>query len=166
MSRPSAPAPGRGTADPEVLYREQLLPSAATWLIAPASGLGAWFLVSAIDNRVGIVLAVAITTVIAVLLWRISPLVQVTAVDGRRWLHAGRARIAEDYLGRAQALDAEAMREAMGPQLHTSAYVCHRPWIRTGIRVPVLDEADPAPYWLIATRRPGELGAALGQGEG
>ena len=163
MSSPSSPASGQETADPAVTYHEQLLPSVLTWLIVPGFGLAVWFMISAIDNLLGLGLAVVVTAGIALLLWRTSPQVRVTTADGRRWLHAGSARIAEEYLGRAEVLDTEAMRQAMGPELHTTAYVCHRPWIRTGVRVAVTDAADPAPYWLVATRRPHDLVAALGQ---
>lgn len=164
MSSPASPASGQETTDDAVLYHEQLLPSVLTWLIAPAFGLAVWFMLSAIDNLLGLGLAAVITAGVSILLWRTSPQVRVTTAGGRRWLHAGPARIAEDYLGRAEVLDGEAMRQAMGPQLHTTAYVCHRPWVRTGIRVPVTDDADPAPYWLIATRHPQRLIAALDQG--
>jgi hypothetical protein len=42
--------------------------------------------------------------------------------------------------------------------------VCLRAWARTAVRVEVLDPADPTPYWLVSTRRPDELAAAIAAG--
>jgi len=48
-----------------------------------------------------------------------------------------------------------------GPELDARAYLCLRGWIAAGVRVPVLDPRDPAPYWLVSSRRPAELAEAL-----
>ena len=74
---------------------------------------------------------------------------------------AGRARIPVALLGAPEALDAEAMRQARGPGLDARAYLCLRGWISAGVRVPVLDPRDPAPYWLVSSRRPEDLAEAL-----
>jgi Protein of unknown function (DUF3093) len=36
-----------------------------------------------------------------------------------------------------------------------------RGWVHSVVRVPITDPADPAPYWLLSTRRPTELAAAI-----
>ncbi|MFC6344403.1 DUF3093 family protein [Nocardioides hankookensis] len=36
-----------------------------------------------------------------------------------------------------------------------------RPYLKRAVRVEITDPADPAPYWLVATRRPEELAGAL-----
>jgi hypothetical protein len=36
-----------------------------------------------------------------------------------------------------------------------------RPWVDGVVRVALTDPADPAPYWLVSTRRPEVLAAAL-----
>jgi hypothetical protein len=56
------------------------------------------------------------------------------------------------------------MRAARGPELDARAYLCLRGWIAGGVRVPVLDPQDPAPYWLVSSRRPGELAEAVRRG--
>jgi hypothetical protein len=88
-----------------------------------------------------------------------SPVVEVR--DGV--LRAGRARVPVALLGEARAVTTpEAMREELGPRLDGRAYVCLRSWARTGVRVALEDPADPTPYWLVSTRRPAELAAAIG----
>jgi Protein of unknown function (DUF3093) len=80
---------------------------------------------------------------------------------GDGWLTAGRARIPVGLLGPALTLDAAAMRLARGTGLNARAYLCLRGWLAEGVQVPVLDPADPTPYWLMSSRRPGALATAL-----
>lgn len=76
-------------------------------------------------------------------------------------LRAGRAHIPLTQLGAARALDAETMRRQAGVDADARAYLLLRPYLKRGVRVDVTDPADPAPYWLLSTRRPDELVAAL-----
>jgi len=78
-------------------------------------------------------------------------------------LVAGRARIEAEHVGAAVPLSSSALRAALGPNADARAYVCHRPWLKQGVRVEITDPHDPTPYWLIASRRPVELARALEQ---
>jgi hypothetical protein len=81
-------------------------------------------------------------------------------VDGG-FLRAGRARIAGFHLGASNALDAEATRRISGAEADARAYLLLRPYLKRAVQVEITDPADPAPYWLISTRRPDELARAL-----
>ena len=59
------------------------------------------------------------------------------------------------------ALDAETTRLLAGRQADARAYLLLRPYLRRSVRVDVVDPADPTPYWLLATRHPDRLAAAL-----
>ncbi len=83
----------------------------------------------------------------------------VRVVDGE--LQAGRARIPAALLGEPTALDAEATRRVHGVEADARAYLLTRPYLKRAVRVPVLDPRDPAPYWLLSTRRPQRLAAAI-----
>ena len=48
-----------------------------------------------------------------------------------------------------------------GTGLDARAYLVIRGWVHSVVRVPITDPADPAPYWLLSTRRPTELAAAI-----
>jgi hypothetical protein len=74
---------------------------------------------------------------------------------------AARAHIALRHLGAAEALDAEATRVAMGPGADARAFLVMRPYLKRAVRVPVTDPADPTPYWLVGSRDPDALAAAL-----
>lgn len=85
---------------------------------------------------------------------------RVSVLDGV--LRAGRAGIAVDQLGAAVALDAQATRRQAGVDADARAYLLLRPYLKRAVLVPVEDPADPAPYWLLATRHPDRLVDALG----
>ena len=107
-------------------------------------------------------LAWGITTILLLLLtallhWYGSAKIVVT----NEWLHAGRARIQRRYLGPTQVLDAPNMRSIAGPEANARAYLLLRPYIRTGVRIPIEDPNDPTPYWLVSSRRPALLAEAL-----
>lgn len=84
---------------------------------------------------------------------------RVAVLDGV--LHAGRAQIPVDLLGRAEPLDAEQTRRVHGVDADARAYLLTRPYLKRAVKVEVLDPADRTPYWLVSTRRPRELAAAL-----
>ena len=76
-------------------------------------------------------------------------------------LQAGRAKIPVVFLADPIPLDREATRLLAGRDANARAYLLLRPYLKRSVRVEVTDPADPAPYWLISTRRPEELAGAL-----
>jgi hypothetical protein len=82
------------------------------------------------------------------------------SVDGG-WFRAGRARIEAVHLGAVEALDAEETRRVAGPEADARAYLLLRPYLKRAVKVEITDPADPAPYWLVCTRRPDELARAV-----
>lgn len=94
----------------------------------------------------------------AALLWRAGR-VEVRVEDGE--LHVDDAHVPVALLSAAEPLDAAAKQRAMGRELHPYAFVVHRPWVRTAVRLTLDDPADPTPYWLVSTRHPGALATAL-----
>ena len=64
-------------------------------------------------------------------------------------------------LSAPRALDAEQTQARIGPLADARAYLLVRPYVAQSVIVEVTDKADPAPYWLLSTRRPEQLSAAL-----
>jgi hypothetical protein len=64
-------------------------------------------------------------------------------------------------VGAPVALDAADTRRRAGVDADARAYLLLRPYLKRAVMVPVDDPADPTPYWLVSTRRPDELVAAL-----
>lgn len=138
-------------------YRERLVPGpgtvAAYLLLLPA----VLIVLLPISAVAGVVTAVAATTaVIAVLVAR-APVVAV----GDGVLRAGRARVEVAHTGRAEPFHGDAARAARGVDLDARAWLVLRGWVDGVVRVPILDPDDPTPYWLVSTRHPEELAAAL-----
>jgi len=86
-----------------------------------------------------------------------SPRIEVE--DG--WLRAGRARISGEFLGGAEPLDPASSRRLAGPEADARAYLLLRPYLKRTVRVTVRDDRDPAPYWLVSSRHPEQLAAAV-----
>ncbi|MGC0363749.1 hypothetical protein ABH922_001733 [Rhodococcus sp. 27YEA15] len=93
--------------------------------------------------------------------WLSRMRVGVIETNGVKELHVGRAHIPVDLISRAAEVPASAKSAAMGRQLDPTAFVQHRPWVKTMVLVVLDDPEDPTPYWLISTRRPAALLAAL-----
>ncbi|WP_246098232.1 DUF3093 domain-containing protein [Rhodococcus spelaei] len=78
-------------------------------------------------------------------------------------LRAGRAHLPLDAISRVAIVPGTAKSAALGRQLDPAAYVEHRTWIKPMVLIVLDDPDDPTPYWLVSTRRPTELAAALGK---
>jgi hypothetical protein len=140
-----------------VAYRERLVPGpgtvAACLLLLPA----VLIVLVPFQVVVAVVSAVAVTALVVGALVAGAPVVAVS--DGV--LQAGRARIEVEQTGPAEPLRREAARAARGVDLDARAWLVLRGWVDGVVRVPVLDPDDPAPYWLVSTRHPEALVAAL-----
>lgn len=151
------------------VFSERLWPAAWVWAsgVLVAATLGIVF-VPATDAVIAAGAGlVALAGVAALLAWW-SPVVRVVEpVPGEGlWMEAGQARIPLSALGRAEPLDATQMRQALGPGLDARSHLCIRGWVPTGVRVEVSDPRDPVPYWVVSSRRPARLAAALADGAG
>lgn len=76
-------------------------------------------------------------------------------------LHVPGARIPVAALGGATPLDRDATGQVRGPLAQPLAFVVTRPWLSQSVRLQVEDPEDDTPYWLVGTRRPAELAAAV-----
>lgn len=94
------------------------------------------------------------------MLWSLGrPTVRVTA-DGE--LRAGKARLPRSVIARGASVPASAKSAALGRQLDPAAFLMHHAWVKTMVLLVLDDPDDPTPYWLVSTRHPDEVLAALG----
>jgi hypothetical protein len=84
---------------------------------------------------------------------------RIRVADGR--LYAARARIEARFLGAAEPLDPGETVRARGVEADARAWLLLRPYLKRSVRVRIDDPDDPAPYWLLSTRHPVKLSAAL-----
>lgn len=138
-------------------YRERLWPTPwiflASALVIPASLL----VFLPIDTTAGVVVAIVLYLgVVALLLGASLP---VEVADGH--LRVGAARLPLEFVGEAEAFrGAEASLER-GQRADARAWMGIRGWVGPIIKVQNTDADDPAPYWIVSTRRPEALIEAL-----
>ena len=113
-----------------------------------------------VDDVLALVVAVAVLVALVVL--AVATTTRVAVVDGE--LVAGAAHVPLELLGEVRVLDAAALRTELGPRLDARAHLCMRGWIHRGVRIELVDPADPTPYWIVSSRRPDDLAAALRAG--
>jgi hypothetical protein len=95
------------------------------------------------------------------LLWRFGS-AKVEVRDGELW--AGEAHLPLRYAGETQIIPGNLKRKVLGPAFDPAAFALHRSWVGPMVWIHVTDENDPTPYWLLSTRHPEKLVAAIEAG--
>jgi hypothetical protein len=147
-----------------VRYQERLRVPLWWWL--PGFGL-AGLVALEVDQGVQampawIPFAVLLPVAAAVLLWMGRFDIRVVSSPDREtelWVNA--AHLPASVIARLAEVPRSAKSSALGRQLDPAAYVVHRPWVGPMILVVLDDPDDPTPYWLVSSRRPDQLLAAL-----
>ncbi len=153
---PTAPSPGR----PEVVRYSEVLRVPLRWWALTTMFHVSTFVAFAVAVPLGVALAAVAAMVLLTTTWFLHyGSARVVVTD--RSFRAGRAQIAVTWLADPRALDGEETWHAAGPGADARAWLVLRPYLRESVMVQVTDPADPVPYWLVATRRPHELAAAL-----
>jgi hypothetical protein len=158
MPDATTPASGPSTADP-IVYSEKLWPAWWVWIVVLGVS-GAGILVFApISMAAGYTGAAVLLVILAGILVASTPAVVVTQTSFR----AGRAVLPRTFTGTAEAFDGDEATAERGPRLNGLAYLCIRGWIRPVVRVELTDPEDRTPYWLVSSRHPDRLVAALSE---
>jgi len=71
------------------------------------------------------------------------------------------AHIPVRFVSDAVPLDAAGKREVLGVGAHELAFVVQRPWVGGAVQVMIDDPADPTPFWVVSSRDPVRLAAAI-----
>ncbi len=143
----------------ESTYRERLFVPLGWWVLGGlfclSLGLAAGWYLGLVPGLIGGVVPMAALT----LLFLTFGGAVVEVADGR--LTAGRAWIDLRWVASVKALTPAEARVRRGPQADTRAYLLLRPYLAAAVEVTLSDPADPAPYWLVSTRRPRRLAGHL-----
>jgi hypothetical protein len=140
-------------------YRERLTVPRSWWLLALIfGGICGWIMVVAASPLLGLLAAVGGTAVAGALIWSYGSLTVRADAEG---LRVGAAHLDAAHIGTVTPLDRVAFRTSLGPDADARAWLRTRPYVDGGVRVEVVDPSDPAPYWLVSSRRPEAVAAAL-----
>ena len=141
-----------------MLFRERLTVPIMWWLLA---GLFSLSVLIAIGAYLGATWAVgtsfATFFVAAAIFGSASIMIRVDENE----IHVGRATIERAYIAACQALSPEETRRRTGVEADARAHMVLRPYIKTAVEITLEDPVDPVPYWLVSTRHPRRLAAAL-----
>jgi hypothetical protein len=140
-------------------YRERLLVPAGYWLLAVpvvlTLGAEAYFFV---DGFIPPLVIVALYALVGVFFahWS-SATIEVTGAV----LRAGNDALALSDVGEVIALDEKQAMALRGPQADPSAHILLRPYLKRAVYVGLAGQEEGVPYWLVATRHPEKLAAAI-----
>jgi Protein of unknown function (DUF3093) len=144
-------------------YRERITVPAGWWILSvPVIVLlGAYGIYANLSGAAEVIIYAVFTVgcAAALLVWG-SGLIEVG--DGE--LRAAGTVLPLSEVTEVRALDARQAEAMRGPRADPAAHTLIRPYLKTAVYVAVHDPAGQVPYWLIGTRRPGELAAAIERG--
>jgi hypothetical protein len=123
--------------------------------VALTLGAEAYFFVDGFTPPLVIVLLYAIITVFLVN-WS-SATIEVTGAV----LRAGRDTLALSDAGEVIALDDKQAMALRGPRADPAAHLLLRPYLKRAVYIALADPGEGVPYWLLATRHPEKLAAAI-----
>jgi hypothetical protein len=139
-------------------FRERLYVPAVWWLLAGGFASSVLLAVGFYAGPAWGVAATAASLAVAVGLF-VRSAVRIDVDDVT--IRVGRALIEHRYIAGAQPLDAEQTRRRAGVEADARAHLVLRPYVSTAVEITLDDPDDPVPYWLVSTRRPEALAAAL-----
>lgn len=151
-----------------VRYRERL--SVPWWWWLPGFGL-AGLIAYEVDMGIDalpdwVPFAVLLPVAAVVLVWFGRTEVRVLGGPGESGgdveLWVGAAHLPMSVVSRRALVPRTAKSAALGRQLDPAAYVVHRAWVGPMVLLVLDDPDDPTPYWLVSTRHPERVLAALG----
>jgi hypothetical protein len=143
-------------------YRERLLVPVSYWLLAVpvvvTLGAEAYFFVDGFIPP--LVIGVLFVIAAAFLVHWSSATIEVTGTV----LRAGKDTLALSDAGKVMALDEKQAMAMRGPRADPAAHILLRPYLRRAVYISLADPGEGVPYWLVATRHPDELAAAIESG--
>jgi hypothetical protein len=146
----------------EVLYRETVWPSLVALLpvilLAPAVGL---VITPFTDFVVATLVGSSVFVLALVIVLSLAPKIVVMKTDGKIFLQVNAASIETDHFSSADIIAKSAVRLERGPKLDARSFRVFQPSVAEMLKLNLSDENDATPYWLVSTRNPAALKAAL-----
>ncbi len=141
-----------------MLFRERLTVPIMWWVLAGLLSLSVLIAVATyLGLTWGVGTAIATFLVAAAIFGSASIVISVNDKE----IRVGRATIEHTYIAACRALSADETRRLTGVEADARAHMVLRPYIKTAVEITLEDPVDPVPYWLVSTRDPGRLAAAL-----
>lgn len=141
-----------------VKYRERISVPWLWWVIGLAMVASMAVAVYAYVDA-WIALLFALFSVAAVVVGLIGFTLNISVSDDE--LVVGRYRLEREYIADAKPFEGGEATRILGPGADRRNFLVTRPFVKDVVRVDLDDPEDPHPSWLISTKRPKELAAAV-----
>lgn len=151
--------PGNGAADAP-FFRERLYVPLRWWVIATLGvAFGGAEVFAGFHWRVAVVVYAVLAIPTAALLLATG---HVTVTVDATGLHARGRTLAVAQMLETQRLDRDKTKRQLGPGGDRTAHLVARSYVAESVAIRTTEDTG-VPYWLVSSRRPDELMAALGQ---
>ena len=144
----------------QLLFREKLTPPIWGWVALTGFCLMLAVSVSAVF---GDVIALIVFTILVILFifigYKFSPVIKVDS----EFIYANKAKLPLRIINKATPLSVSETTKIRGINADPKCFSATSPLINTSIRIDFEDKDDPHTYWLLSTRKPGELSRVLSQ---
>ena len=140
-----------------IFYRERLWPTHWLPLILALVIPLLWLVIAPFNSALGFAVGGFVFAVLMIAVYARVPVVTVTEST----FTYGRAEIELSYVGSVSAFSGAPALEQRRTKLDARAWIALRPLGDGLVKLEIVDDADPTPYWLVSTRDPKGLASAL-----
>jgi hypothetical protein len=151
--------PGNGASDAP-FFRERLYVPLRWWVIATLGvGVGGAEVFGGFHWRVAVVIYAVLAIPTAALLLATGHVTVTVDADG---LHARGATLRPEQMLETQLLDHDKTKHQLGPGGDRTAHLVARGYVAESVAIRTTQDTG-VPYWLVSSRKPSDLMAALAQ---
>jgi hypothetical protein len=108
---------------------------------------------AALGNQSALISFITLTLVL--ILFAVKSTSEVIVTDGQ--LKVGGAHIDLKFLGEVKSLNRDEMRLLRTRDADPAAFLAIKFWVSTGVKITLIDQRDPTPYWLVSCKKMDEL---------
>lgn len=138
---------------PAETYFERVLPRASNFLPILLVPPICYLTLLPFSSIAGLTLGFTLALAAVAALWFASPQI---SIDSQH-VEVGNAVLPIRFVGRVEVIDAKDAFEGRGVKLSPAAYASFQPSVKSMVKIFIEDPEDPTPYWLVSSRKPGEI---------
>ncbi|MDO5723934.1 MAG: DUF3093 family protein [Flaviflexus sp.] len=144
-----------------MFYRERLYPSPAMLIVAALFAASFGLIAVPFSVPLAIVIALVAGVAVPALLWASAPRITLSREGTKTVLRCSGAHISLGYIGDTRLVDEAGIKQALRAENEGRYWICYSSAVPQALEVEIVDEADPHEAWLICSRSPQRLQAAL-----
>ena len=131
-----------------MIYRERVLPSAPNLLLPIFLFVSVVAIMLPISEPWAIPVAALLSAAFVTFLFVSSPVIEISETE----LVCKGARIDRKFLGEIAIIPKTESFEQLGQKLDARSWLAIQPSVKGLLKIEIVDETDPTPYWLLTSR--------------